>query len=384
MRITLVMGFFLPVPALQGGATEKIWLRLGEGLAAAGHEVALVSRAWPGLPERDTTGPVHHLRLPGWNHTASLVRNLWLDFRWGRRVRSHLPVGDVVVCNTVTLPIGLRRARPDAGRVVVVLGRMPKGQVRAYGSVDLLLATSEAVAVRARHENPRLSDRIVRMPNPIDWSLHQAAAQASRDHGPVEIGYVGRIHPEKGLEWLLEAGVRLLSRPGLPDWHLSLTGPVTIAQGGGGEAYRDQLLARVGGALGSRLTFRPPVFDPAALARVYGSLQVFCYPSRAVRGEGLSIAPLEAMAAGAVPVVSQLDCYRDVIVDGENGLTFAHAGPDPAGALTDCLASLVADSGRRTQLARAAQTTARRYDYAETTACLLREFARLTGMPART
>ena len=39
MRITLVMGFFLPVPALQGGATEKIWLRLGEGLAAAGHEV---------------------------------------------------------------------------------------------------------------------------------------------------------------------------------------------------------------------------------------------------------------------------------------------------------------------------------------------------------
>ena len=50
MKITIVMGFFLPVPALAGGATEKIWLRLAGLMTAAGHEVTVVSRRWPGLP----------------------------------------------------------------------------------------------------------------------------------------------------------------------------------------------------------------------------------------------------------------------------------------------------------------------------------------------
>lgn len=379
MRITLVMGFFLPVPALQGGATEKIWLRLGQGFAAAGHEVTLISRTWTGLPESDATGSVRHLRVPGWDHSSSLLRNLWLDFRWGRRVRRRLPAGEIVVCNTVTLPIGLRRARPDAGRVAVVLGRMPKGQVRAYGGADLLLATSEAVAQRARTENPSLSGRIVRFPNPIDWSLHHAARPAGPEPMPLEIGYVGRLHPEKGLEWLLEAGVRLLSQTDLPAWRISLTGPAIVSQGGGGERYRDDLLREFGSALGSRLELRPPVFDPVALARIYGRLAVFCYPSRAERGEGLSIAPLEAMAAGAVPVLSRLACYRDLLVDGRNGLTFDHTAAQPAHALAACLAQLLGRADLRRRLGTQAQEDARPHDFAATSACLLREFARLTG-----
>src|SRR5207245_2739693 len=107
------------------------------------------------------------------------------------------------------------------------------------------------------------------------------------------------------------------NRPELPPWRVTLIGPFSIPQGGGGEAYRDSLQSRYGPRLGEKLAILPPLFDKAALARHYGELDVFCYPSIAAQGEGLSIAPIEAMAAGAVPVVSKLDCYRDLIVHGE-------------------------------------------------------------------
>ena len=264
-------------------------------------------------------------------------------------------------------------------RVAVVLGRMPKGQVRAYGEVDLILATSEAVAERALLENPHVATKIVRFPNPIDWALHQRASRQTLAKAPFEIGYVGRIHPEKGLEQFLEAGCRLLPRTDLPAWRISLTGPVSVVQGGGGEAYRDGLLARYGGSLGDRLQIHAPVFNPVELARIYGGFEIFCYPSRAAKGEGLSIAPLEAMAAGAVPLVSQLACYRDVIVHDHNGLTFDQEGPDAAGRIAESIAGLLEDPGRRQRLSRTAQSDVRRYDYAEATRQLLQAFARLTG-----
>jgi glycosyltransferase involved in cell wall biosynthesis len=347
-------------------------------MAAAGHDVTILSRRWPGLPDRESHGRLTQLRLRGMGHTRSLPRNLALDFLWGLRVARALPPGDIVVCNTVSLPVWLRRVKPGAGRVAVVLGRMPKGQNRAYGGVDLVLATSEAVAAKARAENPRLSGRIVVFPNPIDWPLHAHAAAQGAAGGPLTIGYVGRIHPEKGLELLLDAAGVLASRPGLPPWRLVLTGPVSVAQGGGGEAYRDQLAARYTPALGARLEFAAPIFDTAALARRYGGLDIFCYPSLAAQGEGLSIAPIEAMAAGAVPVVSSLECYRDLIIPGENGCQFDQARPDATAALTEILAGLLSDPGRRRALALRAQETARHHDYTAAAELLLDAFAKLT------
>ncbi len=377
MRISIVMGFFLPVPALAGGATEKIWHRLGELMAEEGHDVVILSRRWPGLANHEQLGRLRHVRLPGVNHTRFLPLNLLLDGLWGLRVARALPPGDVVVCNTVSLPVYLRRVKPAAGRVAVVLGRMPKGQNRAYGSADLLLATSRAVANKARAENSSLAARIFQFPNPIDWTLHANAADRPDNDRALTIGYVGRIHPEKGLEQVLEAAGRLLAHRELPPWRLTLVGPVSVQQGGGGEAYRDRLLATYGPRLGDRLGIVPPIFDKAALARLYGQLDVFCYPSLAAQGEGLSIAPIEAMAAGAVPVVSRLDCYGDLIVPGRNGFQFDQTRPGAVDELTAVLQSLLVDRVRRRAAARAAQDTARRFDYHETARLLLRRFQEL-------
>lgn len=378
MKITIVMGFFLPVPALAGGATEKIWHRLGELMAEEGHDVTIVSRRWPGLADREQIGRLTHLRLPGINHTRYLPLNLILDAWWGIRVMLALPRADVVICNTVSLPVYLRWIKPSAGRVAVVLGRMPKGQNRFYGAADLILATSTAVARKALSENPSLAPRLLQFPNPVDWPLHAQAADRGTGRA-LTIGYAGRIHPEKGLEQLLEAACRLGVDEALPAWRLLLVGPVGIEQGGGGTAYRDHLIASYGSRLGGRLQVVPPIFDKSALARLYGQLDVFCYPSLAAQGEGLSIAPIEAMAAGAVPVVSKLECYQDLIDEGVNGRQFDQAAPQAVDELAAILRQLLLDGAHRRSLAAAAQETARRFDYRETSRLLLARCRKLTG-----
>lgn len=386
MKITVVTGFFLPVPPVRGGSTEKIWHRLAREFAAAGHEVVLVSRAWPGFPDRETVDGVSHLRLRGRDHARSLAFNLWQDLLWGRRVARALPPADVVICNTVSLPAWLRRARPDAGRVVAVVARMPKGRGRAYGGVDLVLALGESVAERLRKENPRLAGRIAPFPYPIDWSLH-AEAGAAREEGPsdpVAIGYAGRLHPEKGLPLLFEAAVLLMSRPGLPAWGLRILGPAAVPAGGGGEAWWHALQARHAPILRGRLAWGGPEFDPPRLARHYAAMDVFCYPSVAERGETFGVAVAEAMAAGCAPVVSRLDCFRELVRDGDTGLVFDHRAPDAASRLAEALARLVGDAQARRAMAARAQAHARGFDYPESARALLRRLAKLaeTGLNA--
>ena len=86
MRITIVHGFFLPVPPLGGGATEKSWFNLGREFAAHGHIVTMISRRWRGLPNQELSEGLQHVRLQGFDHQRQLWRNLVLDFIWSWRV----------------------------------------------------------------------------------------------------------------------------------------------------------------------------------------------------------------------------------------------------------------------------------------------------------
>ena len=373
MKITVVTSFFLPVPPVAGGAMEKIWFRLAREFVAAGHEVSFYSRSWPGFPAEENIDGVRMVRVGGFDHTRRLWANLLLDFIWGLRVAARLPRADVVACNTVSLPVYLRLIRPRAGRVVAVLGRMPKGHAHFYGRVDRLIATSGAVRDRVVFENERLAGRTRVFPNPIDWQLHHRYAAKPADPAPLVIGYVGRLHPEKGIEILLEAAAILANRPGLPSWKLRLVGPQGVAEGGGGDAYVARLRA-MAAAAGADVVIEPPVYDVERLAAIYGGMNLFCYPSLAEKGEGLSVAPIEAMAAGAVPVVSSLDCYRDVIRDGENGLLFDHRSPERASLLAGCLARLLGDRAFRENLASRSAVDSKAFDYSVVAAAILADF----------
>lgn len=389
MRITIVSGFFLPVPPVSGGSTEKSWYNLAREFAARGHAVTVISRRWRDFPDEETRDGIRHLRLPGWDHQRSLWRNLLLDFWWSWRTFFALPAADIVVVNAVALPVWLGRLKPRAGRVVIMTGRMPKGQYRRYRAIARVLAASSFVRDRVIAENPALAPVARVRGYPIDWRLLSVgtgmapAGLPGTSPGEVMLGYVGRIHEEKGLILLAEALKLLSGKPGLPPWRLLLCGPADVARGGSGVVFRGQLLHRLSAAMGpGRFNLLDPQFNERTLAGVYQRIDIFCYPSLAEQGETFGVAVAEAMAAGAVPVVSQLACFTDFVRDGRNGLVFDHAAPDAPERLAAALGRLLGEAGLRERLAAAARADARAYDYAAYAEDLLADFAQLTA-PAK-
>lgn len=386
MKITIVNGFFLPVPPVSGGATEKSWYQLAQEFAAKGHKVTTISRRWPDQPDEETHGGIRHLRLRGYDHKRKLWQNLLLDFIWSCQVFFALPSADIVIVNAVALPMWLGWLKPRAGKVVIMTGRMPKGQYRRYRGIARVLAPSSFVRDKVLVENPSLAPVARVTGYPINWNLlnhrsHTAVPFLTESHAPeICLGFIGRIHEEKGLMLLAAAMQHVGQTQGLPAWRLLLCGPTDVARGGSGKPFRDKLLNDLSTHLpANRIQLLDPQFDDQSLAAIYRQINIFCYPSLAEQGETFGVAVAEAMAAGAVPVVSRLACFTDFVHDGTNGLTFDHAAPDAAQQLAAVLIRLLREPALQQHLAAAAQKSVRHYDYTRYASALLDDFTQLTG-----
>ncbi|MEY2878517.1 MAG: hypothetical protein RLZZ15_897 [Verrucomicrobiota bacterium] len=329
MKITILQGPFLPVPPLRGGAVEKMWFSLGQEFAAHGHEVTQVSRAFPGLPAAEEIRGVHHRRVRGFDSRRQLALTIWLDFFYARWALAAAPTADVTVTNSFWAPVFAARRH---GKIYVDVQRMPKGQMRLYGRAARLRANSSAVEAAILAERPSAAPRVRVIPNPLSFAPTHDVRWAEKEK---TVLYAGRLHPEKGLELLLEAWALRRAAGALSGWKLKLVGPVKIEQGGAGEAWADGLRRKFPAP---DVEWCAPIFAADELNRVYERASVFVYPSLAARGETFGVAPLEAMAWGAVPVVSGLACFRDFIRDGDNGFAFDHGGAEPAAALAAALA----------------------------------------------
>lgn len=384
MRITIVNGFFLPVPPVSGGSTEKSWYYLAQEFAARGHEVTSFSRQWRGFPNREEQNGVRHIRLKGHDHNRELWANLVDDFFWSWRVYRNLPPADIIIVNTLTLPVWLGRFRPKAGKVIVMTGRMPKGQYKRYNHLARVLAPSSFVREKVIAENASLAPVVRVTGYPINWQVLSQEGLTQHPQLPainpdeITLGFVGRIHEEKGLSLLVEA-LRIVSRvPGLPPWRLMLCGPVDVARGGSGGNYRGQLSNQLSEFLHSdRFNIIDPQFNERVLAGFYRRINIFCYPSLAEKGETFGVAVAEAMATGAVPVVSKLDCFTDFVRHDQNGLFFDHRAPDAAAQLAAALERLLRDADLRQRLGAAARIDSKRYDYPVYAEALLADFTEL-------
>jgi glycosyltransferase involved in cell wall biosynthesis len=341
----------------------------------SGHSVTFISRAVPGLPVSEIEDGFRHTRVPGFDHTRHLAVNLVLDFVWGIRVARALPAGDVVICNTITLPAWLHRIRPTAGKVAVMIGRTPKGQVRFYGGVERIYAPSTFLA-RQISSNPA-SKRTKVIGYPIDWHLH--ARNSAQLGSPITIGFVGRLHPEKGIALLLGAAFILATRTNIPEWKLKIVGPESVSEGGGGDVWLVGLKNDAARLLGDRVEWTGPEFDPEPLARHFGTMDIFCYPSLAEKGETFGVSVAEAMASRCAVVVSALECFGDLVIDGQTGSVFDHRAKEPEVLLANALARLLADSTLRKDVAIRGQEHSRRFDYPDVSEKILSDLALLTG-----
>ncbi len=178
------------------------------------------------------------------------------------------------------------------------------------------------------------------------------------------VGFLGRLdEPRKGLAVLLDAFGRLAA--GRPELRLLVAGP--------GDAQLRGLPA----ALRRRVVLLGQVSD-ADKARFFRSVDVYAAPNRG--GESFGIVLLEAMAAGAPIVASDLAAFRRVLADGRAG-RLCPAG-DPA-ALAGALDGLLADPAARAQLIAAARSLVRRYDWSGVARQVVQVYETvLTAVPA--
>ena len=357
MKITIAMGAFQPMPPQGYGAVERVWQGLAAQFALRGHEVTVVCKVAPGETARQVVGGVTYLRVSGFSRTRRTSLDLVRDLAYSLQILRMLPRADILVSNTFWLPVVAPRLRPSAGRVVVHVARAPRGQYWLYSRAARFDAVSRHVHERLVASFPAIAARVRTFPNPVDTQvLSPAVVPARKNHSTII--YLGRLHPEKGVHLLVEAFATVAAS--MCDACLRLIGPWRAQDGGGGEAYLDALRKS---AAGLRIEFVGPIADPGAIAIAMRDADLFCYPSLAEQGEAFGLAPVEAMATGLVPVVSDLAPFRDFIEPGRNGIVFDHRGAGAAGNLARELLAALADPGRLATMSRAAVARASEFSY---------------------
>lgn len=375
MNITIVQGAFLPVPPLRGGAIEKAFHSLAKQFSDNGHTTNYISRLCDRLPSRESEGPkLHHTRVPGFNSPKSSLLLKFLDFVYSSRVIGALPTADILVTHTFWLPILINKSDTH-GKLYVHVGRVPKGQMRFYKNAARLQTVSTPIVEAIKRETPQVSHEKVKMiPYPLE-SNFLANIDFSKPR-PKRILYAGRIHPEKGLDILIDAFLSGCSTS-FKDWTLDILGPWEIRHGGGGDRYLSTLKAKVSGVKG--INFLDPVFSQNELASIFERASIFVYPSLAEKGETFGLAALEAMARGCLTVVSSLDCFKDFVESGRNGFIFNHREVHPDEALYNSLVSLTskADEPHFLRVRVDARSTAEEYTSANISKLFLDDFQRI-------
>lgn len=371
MRITIVMGPWLPVPALQGGSVPRMWQGLAEQFALKGHEVNFICRAYPGQPAREVINGVKFYRRGGFTQSTNIKVDLGKDLIYASQLLTLLPPADILLINDFWLPILAGYLRKGAGRIVLNVNRFPKGQFFLYQRVARFIAASTVIRNAILAEKPALADITKVIANSVDHTVFYPAENRG-EHSEKKILYLSRIHPEKGIHILIDA-FALICQQQLPA-KLVIVGPYKESQGGGGERYLQSLKEKAGNL---PVEFHEPIFDQQKIADFYRSTDIFCLPTVAEKGEALPVAVIEAMSCGVVPVVSSLECFRDLIDEDVEGCFFDHRNTQAPTKLAEKLAYILSGSSRRLAMRRSAIERSTKFSSEYIANLFLADFAEL-------
>jgi glycosyltransferase involved in cell wall biosynthesis len=187
---------------------------------------------------------------------------------------------------------------------------------------DALVACGDEVHACVRRWAPP-GTRIELIPNGIPIGPEPTAEDRARARARMGLpddarvlGYVGRLHEEKGVDLLVDAF--LASFDAREDVHLVIVGK----DGREGRPFEAGLRARADRAGCRRIHFLGEIVEASSLL---AGLDVYVQPSRR---EGRSLAMLEAMAAGLPTVAQGLPAMREIHVHGATAL-LVPPGPHP-------------------------------------------------------
>lgn len=190
--------------------------------------------------------------------------------------------------------------------------------------VDSRIAVSEAAK---RHASRYLPDgEYFIIPNGVDVERFSPEAEPIGQYfdGKVNILFVGRLgnnEKRKGLQYLVSAFNKLHSAH--PETRLLIVGP------GSPDYKTKRIVAAVDNKIAKDIVFVGRV-SAEELPRYYATADIFCSP--AVEGESFGMVLIEAMASGKPVVASNIDGYRNVILDSD-GQADNNGNPDSNGVI---------------------------------------------------
>ena len=165
-------------------------------------------------------------------------------------------------------------------------------------------------------------------------------------HKPVRLLSVGRLDPEKGLSFLVEA-VEVLAKEERLDVVLQIVGKGL--KGGEESRLRQEVKKR---RLTGHIRFIGYISYEPELLRLYRESDIFVLPS--LTGEGFPQTLFEAMACGVPIIATKVAGIPYLIEDGENGLLINPASPRE---ICEAVEQLTNDSRLRSRLIRNSLST---------------------------
>jgi phosphatidylinositol alpha-1,6-mannosyltransferase len=298
---------------------------------------------------------------------AALARHRVLPydfcFAW-----SAVPAGSVALAlrRLCGLPYLVRVSGPDIpgfeeryARLYPILTPIIRS---VWRNATLVVAKCDGEAAMIRRVDPSIAP--VLAPNGVDVRAFRMAAP--RNNGPLRIICVARLIERKGQRHLL-AALRRLRDAGV-------TATVEfVGTGDAAQAYRAEA-DRLG--IADQVTFAGYV-PRERIADHYAAADVFVLPSY---NEGMSVATLEAMAAGLPLVVTRTGGTAELVQEGENGLTFAWGDVE---TLAQHLAYLAANREVVRQMGAASRRRAERMSWDAVAARYLEIFDRMLNRGVR-
>lgn len=355
-----------------GGAEEHLHEIFGR-LAARGHEVAALVSGWKGCEQRSMADGIDFHRA-GRRYTFSVAAPLYY--------RRHLASQrfDVVIEDLNKVPV----FSPCwvAAPVVLLAHHLFGATAFQAGAWPVALATwmlerpiptifssTPAVAVSEstredlirRGLNPT---RIEVIPNGIDVDYYTPHPEGKEFERPTLL-FLGRLKEYKRVDLVIDSLARLAA-----SGH-----DVELLVGGSGDRLASLRSHAAGRGVSDRVRFLGFVSEEKKVALLRGAwIHVLTSPK-----EGWGIANLEAAACGTPTVASDSPGLRESVIDRETGLLVPHGD---VAALSDALASLIDDAGRRGEMGRNARVFSERFSWdasADAFEALLRRVAADVG-----
>lgn len=174
-------------------------------------------------------------------------------------------------------------------------------EVFSWENPFIVLSDKEREQIQKRYytKNVEVLANCVTSPGNLDDNLNL------NRNGKVDMLYLGRIEPNKGMDYLLEA-MKILKKEGRA-FTLHFAG---VEQGKNGYIERFQSI------LGKQFIYEG-VVSGTQKTDLFKRCQIFVLPSFY---EGLPISLLETMSYGLVPVVTDVGSIGEYVKNGENGL----------------------------------------------------------------